>query len=159
VCEPSLGVLERNGKVHRLAQRNRLIYADSRELTSGLEPLTCSLRVIHHALQWCAQECKSRIPRRLPLLGVAACCTALRSRWYQSGINIKVVSLLARNFLVPGLRLIVKALQSPMTMPATRWSPPHSDGHRYLTNVVWIKASTLLEHFVWAALRLNRIST
>src|SRR5215203_7360418 len=80
--------------------RIQLIYADSGEPTSGLEPLTCSLRMISQALQWCAQECKSRIPRRLPLLGVAACCTALRSRWYQSGINIKVVSLLARNFLV-----------------------------------------------------------
>jgi hypothetical protein len=38
-------------------------------------------------LQGCAGDCKSRISRRLSLLRVAACCTVLRSRWYQSGIN------------------------------------------------------------------------
>src|SRR5215212_10479130 len=56
-----------------------------REPTSGLEPLYCSLRVIHHPLQGVARACKSRISRRLSLLGVAACCTVLRSRWYQNG--------------------------------------------------------------------------
>jgi len=64
-----------------------LIYADLREPTSGLEPLTCSLRVISQALQGYAQGCKSRISRRLSLLRVAECCTVLRSQWYQSGIN------------------------------------------------------------------------
>ena len=57
------------------------------EPTSGLEPLSCSLRVIHQALQGCAQACNSPIPKRLSLLGVAACCTVLRSRWYQNGIR------------------------------------------------------------------------
>jgi hypothetical protein len=57
------------------------------EPTSGLEPLTCSLRVIHQALQGVAQPCNSPISRRFSLLWVAACCTVLRSRWYQSGIN------------------------------------------------------------------------
>jgi hypothetical protein len=57
------------------------------EPTSGLEPLTCSLRVIIHALQGFAQACKSRIFRRLSLLRIAPCCTALRSRWYQIGIR------------------------------------------------------------------------
>jgi hypothetical protein len=38
-------------------------------------------------LQGIARACKTRIPRRLSLLWVAACCTVLRSRWYQSGIN------------------------------------------------------------------------
>jgi hypothetical protein len=47
----------------------------------------CSLRVIHQALQGVAQACKSRISRRFPFLPLAACCTVLRSRWYQSGIN------------------------------------------------------------------------
>jgi hypothetical protein len=51
--------------------RYRLIYAESGEPTSGLEPLTCSLRVIHQALQGVAGGCKSRISKRLPLLGVA----------------------------------------------------------------------------------------
>src|SRR5215210_8861664 len=59
-----------------------------REPTSGLEPLTCSLRVIGQALQGCAGVCKSPVSRRLSLLRIAASCTVLRSRWYQSGINI-----------------------------------------------------------------------
>src|SRR5215203_3704274 len=84
-----------------------------REPTSGLEPLTCSLRVIHHVLQGLARACKSRMFRLLSLLRVAACCTVLRSRWCQSGVNIKVVFLLTRNFLVPGLQPIGKALRSP----------------------------------------------
>src|SRR5215210_8149970 len=54
---------------------------------SGLEPLTCSLRVIGHTLQGVAGACKSRISRRLSLLQVAGRCTVLRSRWYQSGIR------------------------------------------------------------------------
>ena len=37
--------------------------AENGEPTSGLEPLTCSLRVIHQALQGCAAGCKSRISR------------------------------------------------------------------------------------------------
>jgi hypothetical protein len=57
------------------------------EPTSGLEPLTCSLRVIGHALQGCAQACKSRISKPVSLLRFAARCTVLRSRWYQSGIK------------------------------------------------------------------------
>jgi hypothetical protein len=62
------------------------------EPTSGLEPLTCSLRVIGQALQGFAQECKSRISKRLSLLRVAECCTVLHSRWYQSGINRSIAS-------------------------------------------------------------------
>jgi len=55
--------------------------------TSGLEPLTCSLRVIGHVLQGVAEACKSRISKPFSLLRFAACCTVLRSQWYQSGIN------------------------------------------------------------------------
>src|ERR687898_511000 len=65
-----------------------------REPTSGLEPLTCSLRVITHALQGVAGGCKSRLSKRLSLLRLAACCTVLRSRWYQSGINFVLRSAL-----------------------------------------------------------------
>jgi hypothetical protein len=57
------------------------------EPTSGLEPLSCSLRVIGHVLRGLAQECKSRISKRVSILWFAARCTALRSRWYQSGIR------------------------------------------------------------------------
>jgi hypothetical protein len=69
----------------------RLIYTESREPTSGLEPLTCSLRVIAHALQGVAEGCKYRISKLLSLLQVAGHCTVLRSQWYQSGINIALV--------------------------------------------------------------------
>src|SRR5215204_5122802 len=63
------------------------ICRQNREPTSGLEPLTCSLRVITQALQGCAGDCKSRIFRGVSFLRLAECCTVLRSRWYQSGIN------------------------------------------------------------------------
>src|SRR5215217_7746661 len=53
--------------------------ADERTRTADL----ISLRVITQALQGLAQECKSRISKRLSVLGVAECCTVLRSRWYQ----------------------------------------------------------------------------
>jgi len=58
-----------------------------REPTRGLEPLACSLRVIIQALQALAGVCKSRISKRFSLLRFAACCTVLRSRWCQSGVN------------------------------------------------------------------------
>jgi len=64
-----------------------LIYADLREPTSGLEPLTCSLRVIGHVLLGVARVCKSRISKPLSFPWFALCCTVLRPRWYQSGIN------------------------------------------------------------------------
>jgi|SRR5215208_712426 len=55
--------------------------------TSGLEPLTCSLRVIIQVLQEVAQPCKTRIFRGVSFPCLAACYTVLRSRWYQSGIR------------------------------------------------------------------------
>src|SRR5215203_166035 len=57
------------------------------EPTSGLEPLTCSLRVIIYVLQGFVRGCKSRISKGLSLPWLALCCTVLRSRWYQSGIR------------------------------------------------------------------------
>ena len=62
--------------------------ADERTRTADL----ISLRVIIQALQGFAEACKSRISKRLSLLLIAACCTVLRSRWYQSSINIILVS-------------------------------------------------------------------
>jgi hypothetical protein len=64
----------------------------SREPTSGLEPLTCSLRVIGHTLQGFAGGCKCRMFRGVSFPCLAECCTVLRSRWYQSGINITLLS-------------------------------------------------------------------
>jgi hypothetical protein len=56
------------------------------EPTSGLEPPTCSLRVVTQALQGFAEACKLRISKRFSLLCLALCCTVLRSRWYQNGM-------------------------------------------------------------------------
>jgi hypothetical protein len=63
------------------------ICRENKEPTSGLEPLTCSLRVIHQALQGYAGDCKCRIFRGVSFPCLAECCTVLRSRWYQSGIK------------------------------------------------------------------------
>src|SRR5215217_5917585 len=58
----------------------------SRRADSNRLPLL-QLRVIGQALQGFAEACKCRISRRLSLLRFAACCTVLRSRWYQIGIR------------------------------------------------------------------------
>jgi hypothetical protein len=58
-----------------------------REPTSGLEPLTCSLRVISHVLQGFARSCKYPLSKGFSLLCLALCCSVLRSRWCQSGVN------------------------------------------------------------------------
>jgi hypothetical protein len=57
--------------------------AENKEPTSGLEPLTRSLRVIHQALQGLARGCKSRISKPVSILWIALCCPVLRSRWCQ----------------------------------------------------------------------------
>jgi hypothetical protein len=59
---------------------------------SGLEPLTCSLRVISQALQACAVGCKTLIPRPVSFLCLALRCTVLRSRWCQSGCQERATS-------------------------------------------------------------------
>src|SRR5215211_3325767 len=87
---------------------SRIARADERTRTADL----ISLRVIHQALQGLAQDCKSRISKRLSLLRVAACCTVLRSRWYQSGINIALM------------------LVSHHRPPAARQILPMKDEHR-----------------------------
>ena len=70
-------------------------FSKNRKPTSGLEPLICSLRVCGHMLQGLAEACNYRISRRLSLLRVAGCCTVLRSRWCQSGVNIALPSACA----------------------------------------------------------------
>jgi hypothetical protein len=46
-----------------------------------------SLRVIFHALQGVARVCKWAIFKGVSFLCLALCCTVLRSRWCQSGVN------------------------------------------------------------------------
>jgi hypothetical protein len=65
----------------------RIERADERTRTADL----ISLRVIHRALQGFARASKSRVSRRLSLLGIAPRCTLLRSRWYRSGVDITFV--------------------------------------------------------------------
>src|SRR5688572_29849856 len=57
--------------------------ADERTRTA----YSCSLRVITQELQECAGDCKCRIFRGVSFPCLAACCTVLRSRWYQIGIR------------------------------------------------------------------------
>jgi hypothetical protein len=57
--------------------------ADERTRTVDL----LQLRVIGQALQRFARGCKIRISRPVSFPRLAVCCTVLRSRWYQSGIN------------------------------------------------------------------------
>jgi hypothetical protein len=64
----------------QIASRQR---ADERTRTA----YPCSLRVITQVLQEFAGVCKSRISKPVSLLSFAGCCTVLRSRWYQSGVN------------------------------------------------------------------------
>src|SRR5918998_3936984 len=66
-------------------------YEENKGPTSRPEPPTCPLRVITKVLQGLARGCKSRISKPASLLRVAACCTVLRSRLYQNGINITFV--------------------------------------------------------------------
>jgi hypothetical protein len=51
-----------------------------------------SLRVIIRALQGCARVCESLIDKPFSFLRFAVCCTVLRSRWCQSGVNITLVA-------------------------------------------------------------------
>jgi hypothetical protein len=58
------------------------------EPTSGLEPLTPAPATSDHSgIVGVAGGCKCRIFRGVSFLYLAASCTVLRSRWYQSGIN------------------------------------------------------------------------
>jgi hypothetical protein len=65
----------------QLIHRNKR--ADERTRTADL----ISLRVIGQGLQGFAEACKSRIDEPISFLYLAACCTVLRSRWYQSGVR------------------------------------------------------------------------
>jgi hypothetical protein len=47
--------------------------------------------VINHALQGITEGCKPCIDKLVSFLCIAPCCTVLRSRWYQDGINITFV--------------------------------------------------------------------
>src|SRR5919112_1914962 len=59
---------------------------ENRRADSNRLPLL-QLRVITQALQGLARGCNSRISKPFSLLWFAECCTVLRYRWYQSGIN------------------------------------------------------------------------
>jgi hypothetical protein len=52
--------------------------AENKDPTSGLEPLTCSLRVCGQSLQGVARACKSRINKRFFFPSFARYCSELR---------------------------------------------------------------------------------
>jgi hypothetical protein len=57
--------------------------ADERARTADL----ISLRVLIHALQGVAEDCKCRISKPYSFLQLAVRCTVLHSRWCQSGVR------------------------------------------------------------------------
>jgi hypothetical protein len=69
----------------------RLTYAEMRAGERTRTADLISLRVIIHALQGFARACKCRIDKGVSFLCLALCCTVLRSRWNQDGINITLV--------------------------------------------------------------------
>jgi hypothetical protein len=66
-----------------------MLIAGYEESTSGLEPPSCSLRVIIQALQGLAQGCRRRISKEFILLCLPP---FLRSWSFQSGVNSIYVS-------------------------------------------------------------------
>ena len=101
----SLDVLPANRKKTR---------ADERARTAGL--LITSDRSCVAGVCW---PCKSPISRRLSLSQFAVCCTALRSRWYQNGINTAPVSAL-RDY--PSRVPFGPHWQRALRRPIDRWS-------------------------------------
>jgi hypothetical protein len=75
----------------------------------------CSFRVISHALQGFAEACKTRISRLVSFLWLALCCTVLRSRWCQSGVNITLVATSDQKFPRVGSTTFVAMPQEPPT--------------------------------------------
>jgi hypothetical protein len=88
--------------------------ADERTRTADLP----SLRVINRMLQGFARGCNSRISKPVSLLGFARCCTVLRSRWYQSGINVTPVPTSTKDTLVHRFyNLLRKATHNHSVVP------------------------------------------
>jgi hypothetical protein len=69
--------------VSPVSRMQKNMRADERTRTA----CPCSLRVIGHVLQGCAENCKCRLFRGVSFPCLAECCTVLRCRWYQSGIK------------------------------------------------------------------------
>jgi hypothetical protein len=55
--------------------------------------------VIGHVLQGSAGDCKCCISKGISFPCLAACCTVLRSRWCQSGVNSALVSTFTKGLL------------------------------------------------------------
>jgi hypothetical protein len=88
----------------------------------------CSLWVIGHVLQGLAQEYKSRIFKPVSFLSFARCCTVLRSRWYQSGINF--ILIFAGYHRPPAASQIQSVEEGGPGLPSIRpfdEAPVHSD--------------------------------
>jgi hypothetical protein len=110
---------------HRYTELER-----AEERTRTADPI--SLRVIGQALQGFAGDCKSRIFRGVSFLRLAECCTVLRSRWYQSGINggiaasrsCSVVALTCRTSSISRDRLESSLCSAATLAGCLRWALP-----------------------------------
>ena len=89
----------------------------NKEPTSGLEPLTCSLRVIIQALHGFARACKFPISKGFSLPWLALRCTVLRSRWCQSGVISPSYPLRLRTPSCWFYGLLREAPRSPSAVP------------------------------------------
>jgi len=71
----------------------RLIQAGCEEPKSGLEPLNSAPATSDNScVAGVCLRLQSRLCRRYFFLRLPACCTVLRSRWCQSGVNSILVS-------------------------------------------------------------------
>src|SRR5918995_4961965 len=97
----------------------RLIQAGYEEPTSGLEPLSCSLRVIHRALQWVARVCKSRIFRppspSLPCPVLHRIAFPVVSEWYQQHPRIDLTTTTSSASSLPSGNLGTNPSRAPTT--------------------------------------------
>ena len=90
---------------------------ESRRADSNRLPLL-QLRVITQALQGCAGGCKCRIFRGVSFPCLAECCTVLRCRWYQSGINF--ILIFAGHHRPPAASQIQSAEEGGPSLPSIR---------------------------------------
>jgi hypothetical protein len=78
----------------------RVLLLEVRDYVLGAVSVTCSLRVINRRLQGFARACESPISKGFPLLWLAVCCRALRSKWCQSGVRSRPWSPVVREHRV-----------------------------------------------------------
>jgi hypothetical protein len=110
--------------------------ADERTRTADL----ISLRVITQALQGCAGDCKFRISIGVSFLCLATCCTVLRFRWYQSGINI--ILTFAGHHRPPAASQIQSVEEGGPALPSIRYFDEGPVPSAVTACARWVPSST-----------------